>query len=425
MTHTAMNSMSAFARWRIVVLLMGITALGHLNREGFAIVGNEVFIRKLGLSEVEMGWVYSTFLIVYTLGMLPGGWLIDRIGSGRTLALFCLSMGTLVVLTGSLGGLSSAPMNLWIGLLLLRGVTGACNSPLHPGAAHVATDVASEHHQPTVNGLRTAGALLGIAFSYHIFGWLMDRLAWPWVFVVSGSTLIGCGLLWSLFATPKLPLPQRDASEVGTKLDWDDKVRVLKDSNLWLVTLSYAAYGYFQYLFFYWMDYYFKKVLQVSDADSRQASFWIFLAMGAGMAIGGYCTGVASKWFGTLNGRRSIVMTGMILGALFALIAVQKTDHGSVAVCLAISMGALGMCEGVFWTTATDIGGPARGFAGAFMNTGGNVGGFISPVLTPWMADTDRLGWTGAIAVACGINALGGLLWFVIRPPSQTRENAA
>lgn len=415
------QSRSTAVRWGIVVLLMGYTALGHLNREGFALFGNQIFIKRLGLSEVQMGSVYSAFLVVYTIGMLPGGWLIDRIGSGRALTLFGLMMGTLVALTGTLDLLTNTPLSLWVGLLMLRGLTGACNSPLHPGAAHAAAVLMPEPHRATVNGLRTAGALLGIAFSYPIFGWLIAKLTWPWAFVVSGGALVGCGVLWKLFASPLLPGPRPGESSARAESDSRAQWLLLRDVNLWLVTLSYAAYGYFQYLFFYWMDYYFTEKLKVPAEESRQATFYIFLAMGAGMAIGGYCTGIACKWFGTARGRRCIVLTGMGLASLFALLAVNQTDHWSVSIYLAISMGALGMCEGVFWTTATDIGGDSRGFAGAFMNTGGNMGGFISPVLTPLMAKSESIGWTGAITVACVITALGGLLWFVIKPPESKR----
>ena len=49
------------------------------------------------------------------------------------------------------------------------------------------------------------------------------------------------------------------------------------------------------------------------------------------------------------------------------------------------------------------------------MNTIGNVGGFISPTLSPLMAD--QLGWGGVIIVACIIVGIGGLMWFVIKPP--------
>lgn len=417
MSNTAASPPSPVARWGVVLLLMGYTALGHFNREGFAVAGNEIFIKQLGVSEVRMGWVYSAFLIVYTIGMMPGGWLIDRFGSGRMLTLFGLSLGTFVVLTGTLDWLTKTPLSLWIGLLVLRGLAGACNSPLHPGAAHVAADLMPDEHRATVNGLRTAGALIGVAFSYPIFGWLMDELTWPWAFVVSGSALVACGVVWKMFASPLLPVPQRVDSTAMIEADSRAKWLLLRDRNLWLLTLSYAAYGYFQYLFFYWMSYYFEKVLHVPDAESRRASFYIFLAMGAGMAIGGYCTGIVCKLLGNTCGRRSVVMTGMGLAAIFALMAVNRTDQWGVAVCLAVSMGALGMCEGVFWTTATDIGGKSRGFSGAFMNTGGNVGGFISPVLTPYIAESEAMGWTGAITVACAITGLGALLWFVIKPP--------
>ena len=417
MTDTTAKTASPVARWGVVLLLMVYTALGHFNREGFAVAGNEIFIKQLGISEVRMGWVYTTFLIVYTIGMMPGGWLIDRIGSGRMLALFGLSMGMVVVLTGTLDWLTKTPLSLWIGLLVLRGLAGVCNSPLHPGAAHAASDLMHHTHRATANGLRTAGALIGIAFSYPIFGWLIDTLTWPWAFLVSGSALLVCGVVWSLFASPLLPVPQHVDSAVTIEADSLAKGLLLRDRNLWLLTLSYAAYGYFQYLFFYWMEYYFKEVLKIPSDESRRAAFYIFLAMGAGMALGGYLTDIACKLLGKTRGRRSIVMFGMGLASIFALTAVNRSDQQGITICLAISMGTLGMCEGVFWTTATDIGGKARGFSGAFMNTGGNVGGFISPVLTPYIALSETMGWTGAITVACVITGLGGLLWFVIKPP--------
>ena len=192
---------------------------------------------------------------------------------------------------------------------------------------------------------------------------------------------------------------------------------LLRQRNLWLLTLSYSAYGYFLYLFFYWMGYYFKEVLDVPDVTARWVSFWIMLAMGAGMAIGGLATDVVCRRLGTTYGRRAIVLTGMGLGAVFGSIAVNVSGLTGIAVCLALSMAATGMVEGVFWTTATDIGGKSRGLSGAFMNTGGNLGGLISPVLTPIMAE--RLGWPGSITVACVISGVGGLVWLLIEPPSS------
>ena len=133
------------------------------------------------------------------------------------------------------------------------------------------------------------------------------------------------------------------------------------------------------------------------------------------MAIGGLSTDAVCSVLGRTAGRRCIVMTGMGLGALFGLLGVSVHQVDAITTCLACSMAALGICEGVFWTTATDIGGKHRGFSGAFMNCGGNVGGLISPTLTPLLAES--IGWQRAIIVACAISGIGGLVWFLITPP--------
>src|SRR3954468_316996 len=89
-------------RWMIVLLLMGFTFLGHFNRVSISVAGSERFIGPGGLTKEEMGLVYSAFLLVYTIGMLPGGWLIDRLGPKFALTGMGLGMGLCVVLTGML-----------------------------------------------------------------------------------------------------------------------------------------------------------------------------------------------------------------------------------------------------------------------------------------------------------------------------------
>ena len=411
MKPTSQRSSASY--WRVILMLMGFAALGHLNRVGISVAGSEVFIPKQGISETRMGWVYTTFLIAYTIGMLPGGWLIDRIGSVRALTLFGLTMGIFIALTGSLSWLTSSAEGLWLSLLFIRSLAGICNAPLHPGAAHAVADHVPYRSRATANGLVTAGALVGIAFSYPVYGWLMDRFGWPQAFIISGCVLIAYGLFWRWFTSP-IPAGLEPDSPTESLSTSPAAWSLLRHRSLWLLALSYAAYGYFQYLFFYWISYYLKDVLHVPAVEARWLSFWIMLAQGAGMAIGGFSTDFICRWLGTSNGRRCIVMTGMGLGALFALLGVGGTEQNSVAIYLAISMASLGLCEGVFWTTATDIGRRSRGFSAAFMNTGGNIGGLISPVLTPMLADS--LGWPKAFAVACAIAGLGGMVWFLIKP---------
>ncbi len=417
-----MNPQSNRSRWSIILLLMALAGLAHFNRIAISVAGAEVFIGEGGIGETRMGWVYTAFLIVYTLGMIPGGWLIDRIGPVRALTVLGLGMGIFAGLTGLLDWVAHTPLQLWIGLLLIRGFAGLWNTPLHPGAAHVVSDVMPPSRRATANGMVTAGALIGIAFCYPVFGLLIDRLTWPWAFFVSGAALVGFGVVWHLTASRLVPshAPAVETPSMRAPVDWS----ILKRRELWLISLSYTAFGYFQYLFFYWMDYYFKEVLRVNKVDARNDSFWITLAQAAGMALGGLCTDSICRWIGVARGRRVIVMTGMGIAALAALVAVSARSESNVVLALSVSMGALGMCEGVFWTTATDIGGRNRGLVAAFMNAFGNFGGLISPTLTPVLARSS-LGWPGAITVACAIVAAGGFVWYWITPTPRGSDGTS
>ena len=64
-------------RWQIVLLLMGFAALGHFNRVGISVVGSEVLIPKIGISETNMGWgLLSVSHCVFNRN--AAGWLADR-----------------------------------------------------------------------------------------------------------------------------------------------------------------------------------------------------------------------------------------------------------------------------------------------------------------------------------------------------------
>src|SRR4029079_14941570 len=90
-------------RWMIVLLLMGFTFLAHFNRVSISVAGNAHFMGPGQLSEDQMGLIYSAFLLIYTLGMLPGGWLIDRVGPRWAMTGMGIGLGFWAALTGMLG----------------------------------------------------------------------------------------------------------------------------------------------------------------------------------------------------------------------------------------------------------------------------------------------------------------------------------
>ena len=61
----------------------------------------------------------------------------------------------------------------------------------------------------------------------------------------------------------------------------------------------------------------------------------------------------------------------------------------------------------------------AIGTAAGLCNTGGNAGGMIAPVVTPWVGAS--LGWPWAIALGSLVCLLGAGLWFRIDPRERVK----
>jgi MFS transporter, ACS family, D-galactonate transporter len=421
-------------RWLILAMLVGFTFLAHFNRISISVAGNAQFIGPEKLSKEAMGKVYSAFLLVYTICMLPGGWLIDRLGPRRTMAVMALGLGTCTALTGALGWSGLAIASLFIPLLAIRGLAGATSVPLHPGAARSVSLWFPLRERVTANGLVTAGALVGIAVTYPVFGWLMDHLDWPVAFLICGSVLVGLGLVWlALVADNPAGHAWANAAEqqlvaadgpapARARVTFREVVALFGNRSLVLLTLSYGAIGYVQYLFFYWVEYYFGNVLNLSPDESREAAFTITLAMAVGMAAGGWVSDKLSRSIGPRWGYRTMALFGMASGAMFSWFGIATSDPRQVVFWFSLSLGALGLCEGIFWTTAPTLAKRSGGLACALVNTGGNGVGMLAPVVTPWLAD--RYGWESAIIVACSVCAIGGVLWLGISPGSPEEPSS-
>ena len=61
--------------------------------------------------------------------------------------------------------------------------------------------------------------------------------------------------------------------------------------------LSYAALGYFQYLFFYWVQYYFERFALLVRKKAALYMTFLTLAMGLGMLAGGWATDFTRRHF--------------------------------------------------------------------------------------------------------------------------------
>ncbi len=393
--------------WRLVPLLLVMIATAHFNRISISVAGTEVIIKHQGIDEKQMGWVYTSYLLVYTLGMSPGGWFIDHFGA--RLALFVVGAGSAVfmALTG-VAGLLWTGWSLLIGLLVIRATMGIPSVPIHPGAARLVGAWIAPGQHSFVNGMVNFAACVGIALTYYVFGKLIDLCEWPGACFVAATFTAVLAICWAIFArngaSPHPTAARATPPAVPVASLW-------RNRSLVMLTLSYAALGYFQYLFFYWAQYYFEDIRHVHKDDSRWYTSLLTLAMGLGMLAGGWVADFTRRRYAHRRIVALVPVVGLTLAALAMLPGILSERPMMTLLCFALAMAAAGTSEGAFWTLAVEIGGRRGGLAAGILNTGGNAGGLIAPVLTPYLSAW--LGWQAGFGVAgvCCLAAAACWAW--------------
>ena len=422
------SSAGAMPRVSTVPLLMMVVATAHFNRISISVAGAERIVAEYAVSPERMGLIYSSFLLFYTVAMLPGGWFIDRFGARTALLLLGFGSAIFVALTGVVGLLANGAQSVCLGLIVVRSLLGLTNAPLHPGSARMVHESAPPESRAFANGWVTFSACLGIAASYYVMGTLIDHFDWPIAFLISGSFTLIVALVWTVRTRGwRRPL-NAFAGGTSVRADLSALFRVLRRRSVVCVTLSYTAYGYFQYLFFYWIEYYFETIQGQGRGVSRGYSMMITLAMGAGMVSGGWLTDRVPRSFSRRVRMLLVPTIGMIASGVVFEIGVFAPHPQATLVAFVIAAALLGMCEAGFWTTVVELGGPYGGTAAGLMNTGGNAGGTLSPYLTPLFSGyfaarhgTD-LGWRLSLAVAGVVLIAGAVVWWGINPADDSSK---
>ncbi len=416
-------------RWLILAFLMALCFLNHFNRASITSAGDERIMKDFGISAERMGIIYSAFLVAYTIFMIPGGWLIDRKGPRIALTLMGFGTALFCVFTGAIGFGFFAAAQIWLALLVVRSLMGFFTVPLHPGAARASANWFSPPQQALANGLITGASILAYSAVHPIFGALVDRFNWPRAFVITGTVTALVAIAWFVFASDRprerlsinsnhgSPAPPVEVNRSAIETSWLERLR---RRNLVLLTISYAAVGYFQYVFFYWLHYYFDSVLKMEKAESRYFAGLPMLAMAVAMPIGGWLADRAVRWRGDFSARTLVPKFGMIASALFLVCGLVATDKGWIVAFFTASFGALGLCEATFWTVIVNLGGARGGTSAAIMNTAGNGIGLLGPAGTPWISA--RFGWEWGMGVGAIAALLGGLCWFGVRLREPTGE---
>jgi ACS family glucarate transporter-like MFS transporter len=426
---------SRWARWRIVLILMGFTGLNHFHRQSLPAVVQQI-MHDCGFSEVEMGWVFSAFLLGYVISMVGGGRLADLRGGWFALLLSGIGTGGLVAATG-LCGLGVSTVIGFASILAVRFLAGVFTAPLFPSAGRIVAAWVPFDNRGWANGLVLGATTIGVSLAPIVFGKVSDLIGWRAACGAMGGLTLLLTAVWFCYGRDRPDdQPRTDASDVepqseGPVLSCPDAphsaapdfLEWLSNPSLVFLTLNYAAVGYYEYTLFYWMKYYFSEVRGYSEDMSRDFTAVVSAAMIAAIPLGGIVSDRLVRLWGYRVGRISVPIVGMLASAGLLFVATRAEQSWAVVTLFFLSHASIGLCEAPTWVAGLDIGGKHCATSAAIVNTGGNLGGLLAPVVTAYVAR--EYGWNAGFVVASLVCLVGVVQWFGVRlvPPELGDES--
>jgi ACS family glucarate transporter-like MFS transporter len=413
-----------------VALLCATATASYLCRVNVSVAGAQL-MEELGLSQAQMGRVFSAFLLGYALFMVPGGMAADRWGTRRVLevASWWWAAATAAQLLVGRGPFASRAAVTLGALLALRFVLGVGEAPMFPAAARGVARWVAPDERARANGFVVAAVAIGSAVAPPLLTAVMLRWGWRVALAASALPAVATAIAWRLAGEPAAEsdgspvAAERVAGPVAPDAAAAGPPGPLRSRSFLLLTLSYTLQGYVGYIFVFWFYLY---LVQERHFDLlRGAAFsslpWV-LSIGS-IPLGGWLSDRLVARRGRRFGRRAVPVAGLALAGAFLSIGAHTRSAPLAATALALSTAFVMSVEGPFWATMTEISGGRSGTAGGVMNAGSNVGGLVSPALTPALAAV--VGWEPALHLAAALAVVAAVAWFGVdpRPPGRRLED--
>jgi MFS transporter, ACS family, glucarate transporter len=411
-------------RYRVVGLAVLLAMVTYLDRISISTLAKDI-MRDLKLSETQMGYVFSAFILAYAIFEIPTAFWADRKGTRHVLARIVVWWSTFTMAT------AAATSYAW--LLVTRFLFGMGEAGAWPCVASTFSRWIPAKERGTVQGVFFVGAHLSGGVTPILVTAMAAYLNWRAIFVMFGLVGFAWTATWLLwFRDDPAQHPNVNRVELqsilagrgtpsGHHTGWEYWRRLFADRNIWPLCVMYIANTYAFYFCITWLPTY---------LDSRFGLGKAALGLMAGMPLtlsifGDVSGGMTSDWLGKRFGLRvgrsvlGSVAYGVATAAMFA--AAWTTQPTLAIFLISVAVAAAMFTLGAAWGTCLDIGGQHAGVVSATMNTAGQVGAIASPVIAVYVKDHCG-GWNAPLYLMSGLFVLGTFSWLLIDPRRQVFE---
>ncbi len=414
--------------WRIVPLLFLGYVVAFLDRVNVGFAKLQM-ADDLAFSDAVYGFGAGVFFIGYLLFEVPSNLVLRKVGARLWMARIMITWGLISGCFMFTGAIAWGPISAAFGttdaeftFYLLRFLLGVAEAGFYPGAILYLTYwFPGERRAQVIAWFMTAVAvsnLVGSPLSGAILQFMdgvSDLRGWQWLFFLEAipSVLVGIAFLFWLSDGPhkakwlsaeerEVVVKSLEAEETGKGGAHHGLGKAFADPRLWILTLVYFTGALPFYAVAFWLP---TLVQEVSGGDYFSVGL-VSMIPWAFTIVAQVLLARSSDRTGERRGHTAIGLAAIAAG-LVMLAVVENQPALSLAGMTLIMAGSLSYAT-IFWSLPTAfLSGAAAAAAIAFINSVGQIGGFLGPDLVgraraAYNGDIDGLLYVLAVGAIIG-----------------------
>jgi ACS family tartrate transporter-like MFS transporter len=406
--------------WRVLPFLLLtylICIIDRLN-VGFAALSMN---SELGFTSTVYGVGAGLFFFGYFLGEVPSNLILAKVGARIWFARIMMTWGVCAVAMGFIGGQT--------GFYWTRFLLGVAEAGFFPGVIYYLTLWFPSQYRGRIFGLfliisplnnTIAAPLAGLILKF--FDGTLGYPGWRWLFIVEGipSVLLGFVTLKAVIDGPqkagwlsdveKKHLAETLAREAAARTDTKHLTiwQTLGNSKVLMFAVVYTSLAIGIYGLALWLP-------QIIKGMGLKDALDIGLVMAVPYLIATVCMVLWSR-HSDRTGERVWHCAGALALAAIGLICSAYAGSPLLAM-IAITVAAIGLycSQPVFWSMPTAyLTGVAAAGGIAFINSIGNLGGFVGPFAVGWLKDHTANGFQAGLSFLAGCLLIGSVVAIVV-----------
>lgn len=413
-THTSFGPATSGPRsryrWTILALLFFATTINYIDRQVLGILA-PTLQRELGWSETDYASIVSWFSLMYGIGMIGMGRLLDRVGTRRGFAF--------AITAWSLAAMGHAIARTAAGFSAARAFLGLGESGNFPAAVKTVSEWFPKSERALAVGIFNAGSNVGAVVAPIAVPWLALTWGWRAAFIATGAV----GFVWLVFwlAIYRGPAehPKVSPSELAhIRSDAEDKVeripwlQLLRYRQTWAFLLGKALTDPVWLFYLFWLPKFLYSGWGVSLSGLAAPLVAIYVFADVGSVAGGWFSSALIKRGWSVNRARKTAMLVAALLIVPTLMAPRMTNMWAAVALVSVAAAAHQWWSANLFTTVSDM--FPRSAVGSVIGIGG-FGGAMAGFL--FQKSTGRIleatgGKYGVIFLICGVVYVGA--WVIV-----------